>query len=124
MVLSALEGPKSMQPCFVFPPCKILRAIRISHSLLCSSLPSKPKWMPSTDLMGGTGLTPTQLFPRAGSMIACGSRHEETAFCLKEYNTMVMLHMHERLYWVVRVSVPPEVAPDVDGICLMICSIL
>lgn len=107
--------------CCVFPPCKILTDIRTFHSLLCSSLPSKTKWVPSPDLIVGNDLTPTQPFPGAENMIACGSRHRETVFHLKEYNTMFM---HERLYWVFSVSVPPEIAPDVDGICLMIYSLL
>lgn len=71
--------------------------------------------MPSTDLTDGTDLTATQPFPRTGSIIA------QPFLFLKEYNTMFT---HVKLYWVVSVSVPPEPAPDVDGICLMFSSVL
>lgn len=75
--------------------------------------------MPSTDLTDGTDLTATQAFPRTGSIIA--QPWGNSVFFLKEYNTMFM---HVKLYWVVSVSVPPELAPDVDGICLMFSSVL
>lgn len=121
---SVLECSKSMQPCFAMSshPVRSLEPSELLILHIAAPFLQGPRgW--TTGLVGGTGLA-TSLQPSSSQgqgmwqPVAPGTG--EWLFCLKESDNVLVLQMHERLYWSVNGSVPPGKAREVDGVGLML----
>lgn len=112
-----------MQPCFAMSSHPVKSAETSEHFILYFAVPFLQKlngYPAQTSQVALTRLQPShsqELEATSLWLQAWGN----SFFCLKEYNTMFM---HKKLYWVASASLSPEIAPEVDGICLMICSVL